>query len=250
MLVNNLSFQYESGTPVLRDVSFQVQPGDCLAILGNNGAGKSTLLKCLNHILRPSSGTVMLDQADLLKLSNKEVARRLSFVAQRCNAGSMTVYDTVMLGRKPYMRLGVSTDDYRIVDDVITRMRLEPLVSHYLDELSGGEQQKVMLARALAQQPKVLLLDEPTSNLDLKNQYEVMRLVSEICRERQIAAVVVIHDLNLALRFCNKMLFLKDQEVYACGGPEIVTRETLEAVYGVGVEIRNLDGRKVVVVQS
>ena len=250
MVVHDIHFQYHIGKPILDGISFTVDPGDCLAILGNNGAGKSTLFKCLNHILQPSRGQVLLDGIDLLKLSNREVARQLSFVAQRGNVGSITVYDSVMLGRKPYMKLGVSNQDYQIVDSVIERMSLEPLVARYLDELSGGELQKVMLARALAQQPKVLLLDEPTSNLDLKNQYEVMRLVSDVCREQHIAAIVVIHDLNLALRYCNKMLFIRDRKVHACGGPEIVTADMLAAVYGVNAAVQEIDGQKNVIVRS
>lgn len=250
MIVHDLCFQYRTGQPVLDGISFEVHPGDCLAILGNNGAGKSTLLKCLNHILKPSRGAVYLEQTNLLKLSNREVAKRLSFVAQRGSTSSMTVYDSILLGRKPYMKLGVSAKDYEIVDEILSRMQLDPLAPLSLNELSGGEQQKVMLARALAQQPQILLLDEPTSNLDLKNQYEVMELVSNLCREQQIAAVVVLHDLNLALRYCNRMLFVKDRKVFACGGPEVVTRDTLEAVYGVGVDIQEMGGRKIVIVKS
>lgn len=248
MEVRDISFSYQLGKPVLDGVSFTVSPGECMAILGNNGAGKSTLLKCLNHILKPSTGQVILDGRDLLRLSNREVARQMSFVAQRSNIGSMTVYNTVMLGRKPYMRLGASKKDYEMVDEMIRQMGLVPMASKYLDELSGGEIQKVMLARALVQEPKVLLLDEPTSNLDLKNQYEVMRLVSQVCRTRKIAAIVVIHDLNLALRYCNKVLFIRDQSVYACGGREIVTEQTISSVYGIRAKVQQIDGYQNVIV--
>ena len=248
MDIHNLSFAYTPDKPILQNISFSVEPGQCMAILGNNGAGKSTLLKCLNHIIRPSEGTVMLNGVNLLKLSNRENAKRMSFVAQRSNIGTMSVYDTVMLGRKPYMRFGITQRDYRIVDSVLERMGLVSMASKYLDELSGGEVQKVMLARALAQEPEILLLYEPTSNLDLKNQYEVMELVSQICRTRQIAAIVVIHDLNLALRYCNRVLFMQNQGVYACGGPEIVNEKSLQDVYGIHAKVQECNGCRQILV--
>ncbi|MBQ9932107.1 MAG: ABC transporter ATP-binding protein, partial [Firmicutes bacterium] len=170
-------------------------------------------------------------------------ARLLSFVAQGSTGCAMTVYDTILLGRKPYMKMGISKEDHQVVEEVILRLGLQDLSFAFLDQISGGERQKVMLARALAQQPRVLLLDEPTSNLDLKNQYEVMGLISEICVTEGLSAVVVIHDLNLALRYCNKLLFLKEGRVYAFGGPEVVTPELLREVYGVHAEVRSEDGQ-------
>ena len=202
MQVKNLSFRYKGSPEVLKDVSFDVEPGKFLAILGNNGVGKSTLLKCFNHILKPDSGAVILDGENLLKQSGREVAKRVAFVSQSVPSTQMTVHDVVML------------------------------------------------ARALAQQPKVLLLDEPTSALDIQNQYQVLKIVREICHKDNMIAVVVIHDLNLALRFCDRFLLLKDGEVYRHGDRGILDSEALKAVYGVDAKVVEVEGRHMVLVNE
>ena len=222
MRVEGLNFSYPCGRQILRDISFQARSGSFLAILGNNGAGKSTLLKCFDQILRPQTGSVTVDGAELLTLPLGELARQVAFVTQSAALTRMTVYETLLLGRKPYIKWGVSQEDRRMVDDTLRRMGLEGFAMRYLHQLSGGEQQKVLLARALVQQPKLLLLDEPTSNLDLRNQYEVLSLVRQVCRERNITAILVIHDLNLALRFCDRFVFLHGGTVFAAGDHAVV----------------------------
>lgn len=128
-------------------------------------------------------------------------------------------------------------------------MGLTGMADNSVAEMSGGEQQKVMLARALAQEPQLLLLDEPTSNLDLRNQYEVMRMVSRVCHEQGITAIVVLHDLNLALRYCSRFLLLKDRRIYGMGGAEILTEQNIAAVYGIAVRVRDVDGQRIVIVR-
>ena len=157
--VNNISYHYHGGKDVLKDVSFALEQGQFLAILGNNGVGKSTLLKCLNKILRADSGQVLLDGENILQMSNHQVSRRMAFVAQTVPSTQMTVHDVVMLGRRPYMKFGFTEKDHQIVHSAMDRLNLDPLRGRFLNQLSGGERQKVMLARALAQQPKLLLLD-------------------------------------------------------------------------------------------
>ncbi len=247
--VEHLDFSYPCGRQILRDISFTVPTGACLAVLGNNGAGKSTLLKCFDHVLRPQRGTVTTDDQDLLALSPGDLAREVAFVPQSAPSARLTVYDTLLLGRKPYMRWGVSQRDRALVGDLLARLGLEHLALRYLDQLSGGEQQKILLARALVQEPSVLLLDEPTSSLDLRNQYEVLGLVRQACRQRGISAVLVIHDLNLALRFCDRFLFLHGGEVFAAGGPEVVTPDNIQAVYGIRAAVERVQGVSVVVPQ-
>ena len=247
MRVEGLNFSYPCGRQILRDVSFEAGSGSFLAILGNNGAGKSTLLKCFDQILRPQTGSVTVDGAELLTLSLGELARQVAFVTQSAALTRMTVYETLLLGRKPYIKWGVSQEDRRIVDDTLRRMGLEGFAMRYLHQLSGGEQQKILLARALVQEPKLLLLDEPTSSLDLKNQYEVLGLVRRFCRERGITAVLVIHDLNLALRFCDRFLFLHGGRVFACGGVDVVNPENIRAVYGMDAAVERVRGVPVVV---
>lgn len=247
MTVDRLSFSYPCGREILRDISFTVESGAFLAILGNNGAGKSTLLKCLDRILRPQAGTVVMDGTDLLGLTSGELARQVAFVAQESVGNAQTVYDTLLLGRKPYLKWGVTDRDRQVVEAILRRLGLEALATRELDRLSGGERQKVLLGRALAQQPKLLLLDEPTSNLDLRNQYEVLDLVRRVCREEHLTAVAVLHDLNLALRFCDRFLFLKDGTVYASGGREAVTSENIRAVYGMDAAVEQFDGIPMVI---
>lgn len=248
--VKNLSYHYLNGPAVLEDVSFSVAEGQFLAILGNNGVGKSTMLKCFNKILAPDAGQVLMDGEDLLKMSLRGIARRMAFVAQSVPNTQMTVHDMVMLGRRPYMKWGFTEDDHQIVHHTMAQLDIEPLRGRFLSELSGGERQKVMLARALAQQPKVLLLDEPTSSLDIQNQYQVLKIVRDICHDQNLTAVVVIHDLNLALRFCDRFLLMRQGKVYACGGKEILTRQALKDVYHVDAQVVDVAGQSMVLVDK
>jgi iron complex transport system ATP-binding protein len=247
LAADGIRFAYSS-KPILDGVSFKVDRGELCSILGNNGAGKSTLLKCLLRILHPQGGTVLIEEEDAYKMSPREMARHMGYVAQKENENArFTVFDAVLMGRRPHINWGASGRDMEVVREVVETMGLEDLSLRYLDQLSGGELQKVIIARALAQEPGIMLLDEPTSNLDLKNQLEVMETVKRAVAERGIAAMMAIHDLNLALRFSNKFILLKDGAVFACGGPEVISTETIESVYGVRVAIETLDDRKVVV---
>ena len=250
MQVKNISFHYKGSPAVLKDVSFDLAPGEFVAILGNNGVGKSTLLKCFNHILKPDAGQVLLDGEDLLKKSAREVAKKVAFVSQSVPNTQMTVHDVVMLGRRPYMKWGFTEEDHNIVHDAMHRLDVEQMRGRFLDQLSGGEKQKVMLARALAQQPKVLLLDEPTSALDIQNQYQVLKMVREICHKDHMIAAVVIHDLNLALRFCDRFLLLKDGQVYRYGDRSILDSEALKEVYAVDAKVVQIEGRHMVLVEE
>ncbi len=250
MEVKNLSYRYKGSPDVLKDVSFDIEPGKFLAILGNNGVGKSTLLKCFNHILKPDAGEVLLDGKNLLSLPTREVAKQVAFVSQNVPNTQMTVHDVVMLGRRPYMKWGFTEEDHQIVHDAMHRLDVEDMRGRFLNQLSGGEKQKVMLARALAQQPKVLLLDEPTSALDIQNQYGVLKMVRDICHKDNIIAVVVIHDLNLALRFCDHFLLLKDGQVYRHGDRSILDSIALKEVYGVDAKVVEMEGRHIVLVEE
>ena len=244
--IREISFAY--GKQVILDrVGFTAQSGECVGILGNNGAGKSTLITCVNRILTPQNGEVLIDGKPVSQMSRNEMARTIAYVAQKNEMNHATVFDCVLLGRKPYMKWAVSQEDIDLCEAVIRRVGLEDFQVRCLDELSGGELQKVMLARALVQQPKVLLLDEPTSNLDPRNQYEMMALVQQIAREQGITVLIVIHDLNLALRYCDRFYFMKNRTGYSYGGVETVTEETIENVYGVKAEIAQVHGKKVIV---
>lgn len=236
--VKNISYSYNSAAgKVLDKVSFFMNSSECLAILGNNGAGKSTLLKCIDRIYPTKDASVTVDGKDVFTMSNCEMAQLVAFVPQNTTTVNMTVFDTVLLGRKPYIKWDATEEDRQIAMDIIQRMDLEKYVLRNVSELSGGEAQKVMLARALAQQPRLLLLDEPTSNLDPRNQHEVMQTVRKIAQESNICVITILHDLNLAIRYCDRFLFLKDAGVYACGRQEVMTPENIEAVYQMHVHL-------------
>jgi iron complex transport system ATP-binding protein len=167
--VDELTFLYRNHD-VLSEIAFTIDAGEVVAILGPNGVGKTTLLKCLNRILRPKGGVVNLDGEDLSRLNLMDIARRVGYVPQRVETGRLTAFDAVLLGRRPHIGWDITERDLRIVDAVFHRLSMDNLRLSYIDEMSGGELQKVAIARALVQEPKILLLDEPTSSLDLKTR--------------------------------------------------------------------------------
>ncbi len=244
--VEDLAFKYPSRS-VLQDINFSISKGDFLAILGINGAGKSTLLKCINRILKPHAGAVFIQKDEAFKLRRRELAKRIGYVAQRHESARTTVFDAVLLGRKPYIQWEASENDMEIVYDALKALDITEYALRYLTELSGGEQQKVVIARALAQKPDILLLDEPTSSLDLKNQLEVAKIIKRVVGNKQMAAVVTMHDLNLAVRFADQFLLLKDGAIFAAGGLEVMTPENIESVYSVPVRIKNIEDIPVII---
>ncbi len=244
--LDGVGFGYRSH-PVLDGVSFSVEPDEFVAILGPNGVGKTTLLRCLNALLRPGAGSVLLDGREVLAMSRPAIAREMAYVSQRTEPTRMTAFDTVLLGRRPHIGFGITGRDLAITEAILRRLDLSALALRYLDEMSGGELQKVAIARALVQEPRVLLLDEPTSSLDLKNQLEILGLVREIVREHRIAALMTMHDLNLALRFADRFILMKEGAIHAAGGPEVVTAEAIGSVYGVPVTVEQCRGCRVVV---
>lgn len=246
LTVQGIQFQYP-GRSVLEGVSFSVEKGEFLAILGTNGTGKTTLLKCINRILKPTTGTVLVGKDPVSALSRNALARAIGYVEQQRAGSRATVFNAVLLGRKPYIEWDITHRDMEIASQALETLGLSGYALRYLDELSGGELQKVVIARALAQEPQVLLMDEPTSSLDLKNQLEVLNLIRQITQERGIAAVVAMHDLNLSLRFADKFCLLKDKTIFAAGGQEVMTPENIEVVYAIPVTISSHNGHRFVI---
>lgn len=246
----NINYHYRGGRQVLKDICFSAKDGDFMAILGNNGVGKSTLMKCLNRILTADAGSFTINDESVLNMSHGEIAKRIAFVAQSVPNTQMTVHDAMMLGRKPFMKFSFTEEDHMIVHEVMRQLGIEELRGRFLSELSGGERQKVMLGRAFVQQPKLLLLDEPTSSLDIKNQHQVLRIVKDFCQGEGKTAIVVIHDLNLALNYCDRFLFIKEGRVYACGDISVVTCSTLYDVYGIDADVDFYNGQYLVTVKS
>jgi iron complex transport system ATP-binding protein len=243
--VRDLHFTYNSH-PLLAGIDFSLERGQLLAILGPNGVGKTTLLKCMNAMHRPSSGVVLVEKRDILTLSPATIARDIGYVSQKSEASRLTVFDAVLMGRTPHIRWRMNKEDLNKTDAVLRSLGLSGLSMRYVDSLSGGELQKVCLARALVQEPSLLLLDEPTSALDLKNQVEIMGLIRRVVDGHCIAAVMTMHDLNMALRHADQTIFLKNGVIHAVAAPGEVTPEIIEQVYGLPVRIHHLDGQPVV----
>ena len=247
--VRNLRYGYTPEREVVRGVSFTVRAGECVAVLGTNGVGKTTMLKCINRVIRPQAGEVLVDGLPVHRLSGRDLAQRIGYVPQACEFADSSVFDAVLLGRKPFLQWDVTKRDLEIVQDVLRRMDLEECAHREVNALSGGERQKVSIARALAQQAPVLLFDEPTSSLDLRNQLEVLDMTKQVVRQQGLAAVVILHDLNLALRFADRFLVMKEGAVCAFGGREVVDPEMIWDVYGVQAQVLQVNGRPVVVPQ-
>ncbi len=242
--IKGIHFSYRS-RKVLNDITLGIKEGELLSLVGPNGSGKTTLLKCINKILKPKQGTVMMKGEDVGRMNLKELAKCIGYVPQSSlTSFPSTVFDIVLLGRKPYLTWGVSSEDKEIVSRVLELMKLEDFALRDFNELSGGEKQGVLLARTLAQQPEILLLDELTSNLDLRHQLEVMNLISSVVKKEGISAIIAIHDLNLASRYSDQVVFLKDGEIYAEGEPKsIFTPENIRQVYGVEAIVNHDSGR-------
>lgn len=241
--VAHISYSYNDHQ-VLDDVSFEVETGQVLALLGPNGIGKTTLLKAFSRILEPQSGHTLIDGQDIFQLNASQRAKLIAYVPQHTdNLFPIHVADAVMMGRQPFVRFQPSREDRRIVFGILEQLELSQFAFRNIDTLSGGEQQRVLIARALAQEPKLLLLDEPTSSMDIKNMLHTMDLIVNIVEKKHITAVVSIHDLNLASMFCDRFLFLNDHKVFACGrGDEVLTTKNLLDVYQVNTEITQIDG--------
>jgi iron complex transport system ATP-binding protein len=236
--INKLSFSY-AGKQVLKDVELEVNLGEVLSIVGPNGSGKSTLLKCVNRILKTQQNTVLIDDKDVMSINFKELSKILGYVPQSStSAFTFTVFDVVLMGRKPYIHWSISQRDNEIVAKTLKYLGIGELALRCYNELSGGEQQKVIIARALAQQPKLMLLDEPTSSLDIKHQLEILCLLRSLAKSKERSVIVTLHDLNLASRFSDRMLMLKKGVIYAVGTPEeVLTEENIEAVYGIKAKV-------------
>ncbi|XVQ90133.1 ABC transporter ATP-binding protein [Microbispora siamensis] len=225
------------GRSLVRDVSLRIAPGEVVALVGPNGAGKSTLLRTFYRAQRPTSGRVLLDGEDIWRMTGRQLARRLAAVLQEAPAEfELTVYDVVAMGRTPYKRAfqGDDADDRDIVMGALESLDVSHLAQAPFDRLSGGEKQRVLIARALAQRTGTMVLDEPTNHLDLRHQLDALRLV----RRLDVTAVVALHDLNLAAAFCDRICVLDAGRVVAVGPPvEVLTSALLAEVYQVDAEV-------------
>ncbi|GKX30925.1 iron ABC transporter ATP-binding protein [Vallitalea longa] len=249
----NLSFNYGQKS-ILNDLSINFDKGLFYSIIGPNGSGKTTLLKLLAGILPSDRKTVYLKNDDINVIKQKEIARRLSVVPQITDMQyEFSVHDIVMMGRTPYTsRFQKNTDkDKKLVNDAMRETGVSSLRDKKITQLSGGELQRVILARAIAQETDIMLLDEPISHLDIGYQYEISELVHKLCKKKGITVINIVHDLNIAMRYSDKILMLKDGYIYKYGDPEeVITKDTIKDVYSIDVELINhpiIKNKKVII---
>lgn len=245
--IKDLHFRYSANAaPVLQGASLELRQGEVGILLGKNGSGKTTLFKNILGIEKPKSGSIEFDGENLLKMNRRERARRIAYVPQDIHFGALTVFDSILMGRISYFGLKAGPDDYMAAEKIIADMGLGAFAHRNVDELSGGERQKIAIARAMAQEPKLMVFDEPTGNLDIANEQLIIEEAKRLARQKNIGILSSLHDLNQALYFGDKFFFLKDGVVKYAGGKEIVTEEVIRDIFDIAVKIVQINHQKVI----
>ncbi|MCD6084459.1 MAG: ABC transporter ATP-binding protein [Desulfurococcales archaeon] len=231
--VVNIDVYYNSYKALDR-VSITARPGEVVGIIGPNGSGKTTLLRTIDGILRPKIGSVYIDGKKVTSMKRREVAKLVGYVPQRTEFSTyMTVLDFVLTGRRPYIGLSYTNKDFKKAVNALKMVSAHHLIDRRLDQLSGGELQRVIIARSLAAEPSVLLLDEPTANLDPRYQIEVLEHIRSLAEEKRNTILVTLHDLTHAYRYSDKVIMMKNGRVFAMGDPqEVITSENIKNVFG------------------
>ena len=249
--IDDMEFGYSS-TPVLRDVCLELDGPQFVTILGPNGVGKSTLIHCMNKILQPRKRTVMLDDVNIDEIKLKDMAKKIGYVPYAStDTFPLSVVDTVLMGRSPHNGWKPSKEDLNIVYDVLKMLRIDDLAMRPFNELSAGQHQKVMLARGLVQDPEILLLDEPTSNLDIRHQLEVVNVLKSLSKRQNLMVIMISHDINITSKFSDKILLLNGGTITAAGTPEeVITEDNIRDVYGVECDVITADGHPHVILKK
>lgn len=241
--VKNLSFSYKDNI-VLNNISFSVKKGETIGLLGINGSGKSTLQKCLSGILPFKIGDIKINSQSIKTIKKNILSKKISYVSQISSESGLSVFESILLGRKPYYRIIPCKKDLEMVEELIKLMGLDHLMIKDVSLISGGEYQKVIIARAIAQEPCIMLLDEPSNHLDIRNQVEVMSLIKHLVLEHGITSIISIHDFNLAYRYVDRLLILKEGKICFFDKKEYINQEILEKVYGIDIFMKIVDGHK------
>lgn len=233
--VNAISFRYHEDW-VLQDISFRVEKGEFVGVIGPNGSGKTTLLKILYRLLSPQRGEILFELVPMKKMDRTDIAKRIAVVAQETHLlFPFSVLETVLMGRSPHLGhlMFESEKDVEVTKKAMEWTKMLPFSERSMDDLSGGERKRVFIARALAQEPEVILLDEPTTNLDIHHQMDFLDLILTLNRERGLTIVMASHDMNIASEFCDRLILLQEGRIYKMGTPdEVITKEIIEKVYG------------------
>jgi iron complex transport system ATP-binding protein len=240
MEMQNVTLTYGQRS-VVRELSLHIYPGELLGLVGPNGCGKTSIIKALSHVLIPDAGRILLDGQELGAISRTELARLIGVVPQNPSLpDTFTVFEVAILGRNPHLGLlsGETARDMAVVWQAMEKIGITHLAKRRIGELSGGEKQRVTIARVLAQEPQVILMDEPTANLDISQQMDILDLITGLCREKNTVGLIAIHDLNIAAQYCTRIIMLKNGQIYAEGTPaEVVTAENVREVFGADTTI-------------
>lgn len=233
--LRSVSFRYRQDW-VLQDISFRIERGEFIGVIGPNGSGKSTLLKTLCRLLSPQKGEVLLDLTSLREMNQRDIAKRMAVVPQEAySLFPFRVIEIILMGRSPYLGhlMFERAKDLEIAKKAMDWTETLSISERFIDELSGGERKRVFIARALAQEPEVILLDEPTANLDIHHQVDFLDLILNLNREKGLTILMASHDLNIASEYCDRLILLREGKIYKMGPPrEVITRENIEEVYG------------------
>lgn len=250
--LRDLHFGYDPDKPVIRGVNLTFDKPEFVCIMGPNGVGKSTLIHCINKILKPTGGEVLINGKNVKDMKLKEVASYLGYVpATSQDSFPLTVVDTVMVGLQNDMRLGTTKEDLEKVRETLKLMKIENLAMRNFDELSAGQHQKVVLARGLVRSPPCVLLDEPTSNLDINHQLQVTKVLSELPAKKGMLVIMISHDINITAKYAQRIVMLHDGVVYADGPAEkVLTKENIRTVYNVDSDVVMINGRPHVVLND
>ena len=244
--IEDLCFAYgKNSNLVLSGANLELKQGEIGIVLGKNGSGKTTLFKNILGIEKPKSGRICFDGENLLKMKRRDRARRIAYVPQHIHFGDLSVLDSVLMGRVSYFGMKAGVEDYLAVEKILADMQLQNFASRSAEALSGGEKQKIAIARAMAQEPKLMVFDEPTGNLDIANEQLIIQEAKKLAREKNISILSSIHDVNQALAFGDKFFFMKDGVIKYAGGKEIVTAEVIRDIYDIHVRFETIDGKKV-----
>jgi iron complex transport system ATP-binding protein len=233
--MRNVTLAYDHH-PVMEDITLKVAPGELVGLIGPNGSGKSTIIKALSHIITPQSGRILIDRRNINEIPRRELACLVGVVPQLpLLPSAFTAFEIVLMGRNPHMGLFQSEGkrDWEMARDAMKKTGTVELANRYVNELSGGEIQCLLIARVLVQETRSILLDEPTANLDIGRQVEILDLIKKLCTENHLSVLAAIHDLNLAAQYCNRLLLIKDRRIHAEGTPpEVITERNIREVYG------------------